>query len=119
MTKTDSAQWAFLSNLSSNPDNTVIALVRNKAGTEKRIAEELPGRANIHVLYGDLDNYKSLEAAAADTAKITGGGLDYLIANAAYLTMYDQFDPIGVLYVPSICFFYCAPKSVFVAYPNK
>ncbi|KAL2854590.1 hypothetical protein BJX68DRAFT_253877 [Aspergillus pseudodeflectus] len=89
--------WAFLSNLSSNPDNTVIALVRNKAGTEKRISEELSGRTNIHVVYSDLDDYNSLEAAAAETAKITGGSLDYLIANAAYLTTYDQFDPIGVL----------------------
>jgi NAD(P)-dependent dehydrogenase (short-subunit alcohol dehydrogenase family) len=49
------------------------------------------------VVYADLDDYNSLEAAAAETAKITGGSLDYLIANAAYLTTYDQFDPIGVL----------------------
>ncbi|KAL4981035.1 hypothetical protein BDW66DRAFT_146806 [Aspergillus desertorum] len=38
---------AFLSNLSSNPSNTIIALVRNKAGTEKRVAEELSGRTNV------------------------------------------------------------------------
>ncbi|KAL4744041.1 hypothetical protein BDV11DRAFT_210735 [Aspergillus similis] len=89
--------WAFLSNLSSNPDNTVIALVRNKAGTEKRIAEELSGRTNIHVVHADLNVYSTLEAAAAETSKITGGGLDYLIANAAYLTTYDQFDSLNTL----------------------
>ncbi|KAL4993352.1 hypothetical protein BDV10DRAFT_179354 [Aspergillus recurvatus] len=89
--------WAFLSNLSSNPSNTVIALVRNKAGTEKRVAEELTGRTNIHVIQADLDIYSTLEAAAAETSKITGGGLDYLIANAALLTTYDQFDSIDTL----------------------
>ncbi|KAL2825114.1 hypothetical protein BJY01DRAFT_256337 [Aspergillus pseudoustus] len=89
--------WAFLSILSSNISNTVIALVRNKAGTEKRVAEELPGRSNIHVLHADLTDYESLETAAAETAKITGGALDYLIGNAAYLDVWDQFDPIGTL----------------------
>ncbi|KAL3468888.1 hypothetical protein BJX99DRAFT_242533 [Aspergillus californicus] len=89
--------WAFLANISSNPDNTVIALVRNKAGTEKRVAEELTGRSNIHVVQADLLDYETLQSAAAETAKITGGGLDYLIANAAYLSNWDQFDSIGVL----------------------
>ncbi|KAL2865883.1 uncharacterized protein BJX67DRAFT_389020 [Aspergillus lucknowensis] len=89
--------WAFLTNLSTNPDNTVIALVRNKAGTEKRVAEELVGRSNIHVVHADLNDYRSLETAAAETAEITGGGLDYLIGNAAYLDTWDQFDAIGVL----------------------
>ncbi|KAL4815437.1 hypothetical protein BDW67DRAFT_191505 [Aspergillus spinulosporus] len=89
--------WAFLSNLSSNPDNTVIALVRNKAGTEKRVAEELNGRTNIHVVQADLNVYRTLEAAAAETSEITGGGLDYLIANAAYLTKYDHFESLNTL----------------------
>ncbi|BCS18256.1 uncharacterized protein APUU_11084S [Aspergillus puulaauensis] len=89
--------WAFVSILSSNPSNTVIALVRNKAATDKRVAEELPGRTNIHVLRADLDSYSDLEIAAEDTSKITGGSLDYLIANAALLTLYDQFDSLGVL----------------------
>jgi NAD(P)-dependent dehydrogenase (short-subunit alcohol dehydrogenase family) len=90
-------KWAFLSNISSNPENTVIAIVRNKPATEKRVAEELQGRSNIHVLYGDLTSYQSLQAAATDTEKITGGDLDYLVANAAFLSTWDQFDPIGDL----------------------
>ncbi|KAL6238511.1 hypothetical protein BDW75DRAFT_227941 [Aspergillus navahoensis] len=89
--------WGFLSNLSSNPSNTVIALVRNKAGTEKRIAQELAGRTNIHVIQADLNDYSTLETAAAETSKVTGGSLDYLIANAAFLTTYDQFDSFGTL----------------------
>ncbi|KAL2800607.1 hypothetical protein BJX66DRAFT_350217 [Aspergillus keveii] len=89
--------WTFLSNISSNPKNTIIAIVRNKPATERRVAEELQGRSNIHVLYGDLTSYQSLQAAATDTEKITGGDLDYLIANAAFLSTWDQFDPIGDL----------------------
>ncbi|GMG23048.1 unnamed protein product [Aspergillus oryzae] len=77
--------------------NTVIALVRNKAGTEERIAKELAGRTNVHVVQADLDNYKTLQFAADETARITGGGLDYLIANAAYVETWDLYDPIGVL----------------------
>lgn len=94
---TNISQWAFLTNLSSNPANTVIALVRNKAGTEERIAKELAGRTNVHVVQADLDNYKTLQFAADETARITGGGLDYLIANAAYVETWDLYDPIGVL----------------------
>jgi NAD(P)-dependent dehydrogenase (short-subunit alcohol dehydrogenase family) len=92
-------KWAFLSNISSNPKNTVIAIVRNKLAMEKRVTKELQGRSNIYVLYGDLTSYQSLQAAATDTKQITGGALDYLIANAAFLSTWDQFDPIGDLYV--------------------
>ena len=39
----------------------------------------------------------SFQQAAADTAKITGGRLDYLIGNAGYVSEFDAYDPIGVL----------------------
>ena len=37
------------------------------------------------------------QAAAAETAKITSGSLDYLIANAGLVTSFDAYDPIGTL----------------------
>lgn len=40
---------------------------------------------------------QNLQKAAQETAAITGGSLDYLIANAAYTTTFDSFDPIDVL----------------------
>ncbi|OAX79764.1 hypothetical protein ACJ72_05918 [Emergomyces africanus] len=89
--------WAFLDQLSADANNTVIAIVRNKLATEQKVLDKLPGRPNIHILESDLTNYDTLQAAAADTAKITGGSLDYLIANAALISRYDAFDPIGVL----------------------
>ncbi|KAI0471373.1 hypothetical protein F4859DRAFT_515588 [Xylaria cf. heliscus] len=89
--------FEFLRQLSSETSNTVIGLVRDKSATEKRVKEELGGRTNIHILHGDLTNYESLQKAVADTARITGGSLDYLIANASHISYWDSYDPIGVL----------------------
>ena len=111
-------KWEFLRQLSSDSNNTVVAVVRNKESTKERVAAELPGRANIHVVQGDLTDYATLkvkyilstfgiadgrkcsqleQSAAAETATITGGGLDYLIANAGFISSFDSYDPIGVL----------------------
>ncbi|KAK7745574.1 hypothetical protein SLS53_003074 [Cytospora paraplurivora] len=87
----------LLRQLSSKPENLVIGLVRDKAGTEKKVASELPGRSNIHILRADITSRDDLKKAAQETAAITGGSLDYLIANAAYVTSFDSFDPIDVL----------------------
>ncbi|KAI0409254.1 hypothetical protein F4802DRAFT_615719 [Xylaria palmicola] len=89
--------FEFLRQISSNEKNTVVGLVRDKPATDKKIKEELGFRANIHIIHGDLNNYESLQKAATDTAAITGGSLDYLIANASYLSLWDAYDPIGVL----------------------
>ncbi|KAI1189557.1 hypothetical protein F5B17DRAFT_391007 [Nemania serpens] len=84
--------FEFLRQLSSDPKNTVIGLVRNKPATDKKVAEEIPNPAGkIHILHGDLDDYESLKKAAEDTAAITGGSLDYLIASAARMPVYPEF----------------------------
>jgi len=76
----------------------VVGLVRDKNGTEKKVAAELGSRSNIHILYGDLVNYASLKQAAADTSKIVGDrGVDYLIGNGAYMSDFDAYDPIGAM----------------------
>jgi NAD(P)-dependent dehydrogenase (short-subunit alcohol dehydrogenase family) len=93
-------QWEFLLQISADPNNTVIGIVRNKAASEKRASEEIPDRKNVHIVQGDLDDYASLQSAVAETANITGGGLDYLIANAALLVSYDAFDAIDELCIP-------------------
>ncbi|RYP59545.1 hypothetical protein DL769_008487 [Monosporascus sp. CRB-8-3] len=89
--------FELLRQISSNTDNTVIALVGDKPATEEKVSEELGGRSNIHVLRGDLNNHDDLQKAAADTTAITGGSLDYLIANGAYISLWDAYCPIGVL----------------------
>jgi len=35
--------------------------------------------------------------AAVDVSKITGGSLDYLIANAGNVSQYDAYDGLGAL----------------------
>jgi NAD(P)-dependent dehydrogenase (short-subunit alcohol dehydrogenase family) len=89
--------FAILRQLSNDPNNIVVGLVRDKPATEKKVSEELGERSNIHILSADITNYEDLKSAAADTAAITGGSVDYLVANAAYVSNFDAFDPIGVL----------------------
>ncbi|CAN8106522.1 unnamed protein product [Discula destructiva] len=90
--------FEFLKQISEDPKNLFVGLVRDKAATEKKVAE-LPGdRSNVHIVHADLTNYASLKQAADETAKIVGDrGIDYLIANGAYLDKFDSYDPIGVL----------------------
>ncbi|KAH6656054.1 hypothetical protein BKA67DRAFT_562531 [Truncatella angustata] len=89
--------FELLRQVSSDAKNTVIGLVRDKPATEKKVFKELSGRSNIHILQGDLEDLSSLQKAAGDTATITGGSLDYLIANGGYVPQWDAYDPIGTL----------------------
>lgn len=45
-----------------NSDNTVINLVRNKAATDKKLAEELGSPNNVHVFEADIADYNVLKA---------------------------------------------------------
>ncbi|KAK4038360.1 NAD(P)-binding protein [Parachaetomium inaequale] len=91
--------YEFMRQYSNDPNSTVIGLVRDKTATLEKVSEDLDlkGRRNIHIVQADLTDYNALQAAAAETARITGGSLDYLIANAALVTMFDTYDPIGAL----------------------
>ncbi|SPO07746.1 related to protoporphyrinogen oxidase [Cephalotrichum gorgonifer] len=89
--------WAFLEKLSSNSDNTVIGLVRNKVGTEKRVAEELADRSNIHLVEADLADYEAVKRTVPEVSAITGGSLDYIIANAGLITAWLPSFPMSIL----------------------
>ncbi|KAI1456246.1 NAD(P)-binding protein [Annulohypoxylon moriforme] len=82
--------FEFIRQLSADPAAVVVGLARDKTATEKKVATEI-GRSNIHILHGDLDDYESLKKAAEDTSKITGGSLDYLIANAGIVSSGTAF----------------------------
>ncbi|KAH9438276.1 hypothetical protein MCOR02_001914 [Pyricularia oryzae] len=84
--------WALLENVSRSQDNKVVGLVRDKATVDKRVAQELKDRSNITIIQADLIDYDALERAAKQTAELTGGGLDYLIANGALMTFTDAYD---------------------------
>ncbi|KAF2872011.1 hypothetical protein BDV95DRAFT_492519 [Massariosphaeria phaeospora] len=91
--------YAFLPLLSKDSNNTVVGIVRNKAATLDKISKdaELKERSNIHILEADLTSYNALKKAAAETATITGGSIDYLISNAGYIPLFDAYDPIDDL----------------------
>ncbi|GAP88220.1 putative short chain dehydrogenase [Rosellinia necatrix] len=89
--------FEFLRQLSADPNNLVVGIVRGKAATEKKVAEEIGSRPNIHIVYADLTKYETIKAAAEETAKITGGSLDYLIANGAYNSLFDAYYPVSVI----------------------
>ena len=74
----------FIRQLSDQQDSVVIGLVRNKRDTEKRLGEDA-WRKNLHVIEADLQKISSLQKAADAVGKVTGGSLDYLIGNAAWL----------------------------------
>ncbi|GIJ99825.1 hypothetical protein Aspvir_003833 [Aspergillus viridinutans] len=89
--------FEFLRQLSEDQKNLVIGLVRDKAATEKKVAE-LGDHPNVHILHADLTKYASLKQAAADTAEIVGErGVDYLVANGALVPTLDAYGPIGAL----------------------
>ncbi|KAL4892335.1 hypothetical protein BDV59DRAFT_202838 [Aspergillus ambiguus] len=90
--------FEFLRQISEDQNNLIVGLVRDKAGTEKKIATELGDRPNIHIVYADLTKYATLKQAAADTTEIVGEhGIDYLVANGALVPMLDTYGPIGAL----------------------
>ncbi|KAK8001894.1 short chain dehydrogenase [Apiospora marii] len=90
--------FEFLKQLSDDANGLVIGLVRDKAATEKKVAAELGRRSNVHILEADLTKYASLKNAAGEAARIVGDrGIDYLVANGAYVPSFDAFDAIGTL----------------------
>ncbi|KAF1922279.1 putative short chain dehydrogenase [Didymella exigua CBS 183.55] len=90
--------FEFVKQLSEDPNNLFVGLVRDKAATEKKVAAELGDHSNVHILHADLTDYASLKQAAADTAEIVGErGIDYLIANGGIVPYFDGFGPIGAL----------------------
>ncbi|CCM00781.1 uncharacterized protein FIBRA_02823 [Fibroporia radiculosa] len=63
--------------------NVVIALARKPASSEGLVAIQ---DKNLHVVQADIVDSESLKKAASETAQITGGSLDVLINNAAYVS---------------------------------
>ncbi|KAH6876624.1 hypothetical protein B0T10DRAFT_552471 [Thelonectria olida] len=89
--------FEFVRQLAQDPGNVVIGLVRNKKSTEEKIHRELKQHANVHIVQADLEDYVSIQNSVPDVSNITGGSLDYIIANAAIVSSYSAFDSLGTL----------------------
>jgi len=76
----------FIKALSGDPNNVVFALTRSCSGAKDltNFVAQNPHK-NVHVVEAHGENTKSLEDAAKEVAKITGGTLDILINNAALM----------------------------------
>ncbi|KAI5120303.1 hypothetical protein M0805_005807 [Coniferiporia weirii] len=72
----------FVRQLSSASDNLVFALVRSKKTADKLVKLARP---NIHIVEADITDLKALKVGAQEVSKITGGKLDVLINNAAFV----------------------------------
>jgi len=72
----------WVTQLAERDDTIVIAVVRS---VEKATALKALGKKNVHVVKGDIADVASIETAATETSRITGGTLDVLINNAAQL----------------------------------
>lgn len=57
-------QFEFLRQLSANPSNVVIGLVRNVESTKTKVDAEI-GRQNVHLLRFDLDDANSIPVSNA------------------------------------------------------
>jgi len=77
-------QYGFIQYLARDPSNIVVGLARNKAATDQKIAQG--GVNKVTIIQADIVDGDSLHAAKAEVEKLTGGSLDYLINNAAFVS---------------------------------
>ncbi|KAF2107248.1 putative short-chain dehydrogenase [Lophiotrema nucula] len=81
--------YQYLKTLSQDPSNVVIGTARSVGPTAAKVAEDkLP---NVHIIAADLTSAESLKTSAEEVSKITGGSVDHLIVNGAYLSPQSQF----------------------------
>ncbi|KAH7378921.1 hypothetical protein BKA64DRAFT_750149 [Cadophora sp. MPI-SDFR-AT-0126] len=76
--------YEYLRNLSADASNIVIGMVRDKAAVKDKLARD--NITNVHILQADLTDQKALLVAAEETSSLTGGSLDFLIVNGAYVS---------------------------------
>ncbi|KAF8606034.1 putative short-chain dehydrogenase [Ceratobasidium sp. AG-I] len=83
----------FVNQLSALPDTIVFAFARNLELATK-LKELKAERDNVHLLQVDITNLEDLTKAAEYVSKVTGGSLDWLINNAAYIEPYRFYLPL-------------------------
>lgn len=74
--------------LAKDPANTIIGIVRDKQAADKAVAAD--GLKNVTMVQAEIGDYKSLLSVREKIAEISGGGIDYLINNAAFIDKSSQ-----------------------------
>ncbi|KAJ2980325.1 hypothetical protein NQ176_g2710 [Zarea fungicola] len=72
----------FVRQLSGNPDNFVIGVVRNPS---KARESDVLSRSNVALVQADLSKLDTFSNVAAEIAKLSGGKIDILINNAGVM----------------------------------
>ncbi|KDQ50397.1 hypothetical protein JAAARDRAFT_42024 [Jaapia argillacea MUCL 33604] len=72
----------YVRQLSVDQENVIFALVRDKKDSHELTALNTP---NIHIVEADITDHQALKRVAEEVAQVTGGSLDVLINNAAYM----------------------------------
>lgn len=81
--------YAFVTHFAALQDYTVLGLARNKEATNAKLQKDCIG--NVTILEADITDSEALQKAADETSKITGGTLDLLINNAAFISTTSAF----------------------------
>jgi len=74
----------FVKQLSQDKANTVFGLIRSLS-TAKGLVALHEQSSNVHIVEADITDHVALQKAAATVAQTTGGSLDVLINNAAFV----------------------------------
>ena len=77
-------QLEFIRQISQDQANVVFAIVRNVTSSPD-LTELAATKSNVYIVLGDLNSLSTLQEAAKTVASITGGSLDILINNGAFL----------------------------------
>jgi len=80
-------QYEWLKQLSQDPNNTVIGLVRNVDKVQAKL--EADNVKNVYLLQADMVDHQALNTTAIEAAKITPS-IDYLIVNGALVDISSQ-----------------------------
>ncbi|KAI0739471.1 NAD(P)-binding protein [Daedaleopsis nitida] len=83
----------FVRQLSQEKANVVFGAVRNPS-TATKLFELQKTAPNVHIIKADLADPSSWKTAAAEVAKVTGGSLDCLINNAAFVS--DRYSSLSI-----------------------
>ncbi|KAF2005037.1 putative short-chain dehydrogenase, partial [Amniculicola lignicola CBS 123094] len=75
----------FIRQLSKEPTNVVFAIVRNTTSSPE-LSDLAAKNSNVHIVLGDITSLSQIQEAAKVVSSITGGSLDVLVNNAAYLS---------------------------------
>ncbi|KAH8660412.1 hypothetical protein BX600DRAFT_438624 [Xylariales sp. PMI_506] len=85
----------FIRQLSKKPENTVFAFVDDKEVAQRKVADLR--RVNIHFFEAHEADFAATRRGVDYISSVTGGRLDYVIANGMYQNAWSTWDSLSYL----------------------